>query len=99
MTGVLYVPLRYHGVERIPNKSQHTNLTLEKKSLPPFLTGFELATFRPRVPRSTSKYTGFREDYHLVSVVSPLLPLKDFFFPPALNAYSGHQLARTNSTL
>ena len=40
------------GVERTPNKSQHTKLTLEKKTLPPLLPGFELATFRSRV-RST----------------------------------------------
>ena len=39
-------------VERTPNKSQHTKLTLEKKILPPLLPGFELATFRSRVRRS-----------------------------------------------
>ena len=33
------------GVERAPNKSQHTELTLEKKIFPPLLPGFELATF------------------------------------------------------
>ena len=38
-------------VERTPNKSQHTKLTLEKKILPPLLPGFELATFRSRVRR------------------------------------------------
>ena len=43
------------GVEREPNKSQHTNLTLEKKILPPLLPVFELATFRSRVRRSTNK--------------------------------------------
>ena len=37
------------GVERTPNKSQHTKLTLEKKILSPLLPGFELATFRSRV--------------------------------------------------
>ena len=35
--GVFYVPLRQHGVERTPNKSQHTKLTPEKKILPPLL--------------------------------------------------------------
>ena len=44
------------GVERIPNKSQHTKLTLErekkKKTLSLLLPGFELATFRSRVRRS-----------------------------------------------
>ena len=39
-------------MERTPNKSQHTKLTLEKKILPPLLPGFELATFRSRVGRS-----------------------------------------------
>ena len=35
--------------------SQYTKLTLEKKILPPLLPGFELATFRPRVRRSTQR--------------------------------------------
>ena len=37
------------GVERTPNKCQHTKLTLEKKILPPLLLGFELTVFRSRV--------------------------------------------------
>ena len=38
--------------------------------------------------------------YHLVPVVFASSPsLQGFSFPPALNAYSGHQLARTNLTL
>ena len=41
-----------NGVERTPNKSQHTQLTMKKKILPPLLPGFELATFRSRVRRS-----------------------------------------------
>ena len=36
-------------------KSRHTKLTLEKKFLPPLLPGFEFATFRSRVRRSTNK--------------------------------------------
>ena len=40
------------GVERTPNKSHHTKLTLEKNVLPPLLPGFELATFRSRIRRS-----------------------------------------------
>ena len=36
-------------MERTPNKSQHTKLTVEKKILRPLLPGFELATFRSRV--------------------------------------------------
>ena len=34
------------------NKSQHRKSTLEKKILPPFQQGFELATFQSRVRRS-----------------------------------------------
>ena len=37
------------AVERTPNKSQLSKLTLEKKILPPLLRGFELATFRSRI--------------------------------------------------
>ena len=33
------------GVERTPSKSQYRKLTLEKKILPPFLPGMELAIF------------------------------------------------------
>ena len=36
------------GMERTPNKSQHTELTLEKKILLPLLPEIELATFRSR---------------------------------------------------
>ena len=42
-------------MERTPNESQHTKLTLDKKILPPFLPGFELATFRLWIRRSTNK--------------------------------------------
>ena len=48
------------GVERTPNKSQHTKLSQEKKILSPLLPGLEMATFRSRVRRSyqqaVSKY-------------------------------------------
>ena len=43
------------GIERTPNKSQHTKLTLRKKILPLLLPGFELAAFRSRVRRSANK--------------------------------------------
>ena len=43
------------GVERIPNMSQHTKLTLERKILPPPPPGFEPATFRSRVRRSNQR--------------------------------------------
>ena len=55
MTRVFYVPLRQHRVERILNKSLNRRLTLEEKILLPLLPGFELATFRSRVRRSTNK--------------------------------------------
>ena len=47
------------GLERTPNKSQHTNLTLEKKILPPLMQGFEFATLRLRVRLSTNAYTSY----------------------------------------
>ena len=40
------------GWNGYPNKSQHRKSTLEKKILPPFLQGFEPATFQSRVRRS-----------------------------------------------
>ena len=43
------------GVERTPNKSQHTKLILEKKILSPLLPGFDLATFRSRVRHSNQQ--------------------------------------------
>ena len=42
-------------MERTPNESHHTKLTLEKKILLPLLPGFELATFRSRVRRSNQQ--------------------------------------------
>ena len=53
--GLLLATAVTQGVERTPNKSQYTKLTLEKKILPPLLPGFELATFRSRIHRSTDK--------------------------------------------
>ena len=44
-------------MERTPNKSQHTKLTLEEKILPPLLLGFELAAFRSRAGRSYQRLT------------------------------------------
>ena len=42
-------------MERTPNKSQHSKLTLEKKILPLLLPGFELATYESRVRRSNQQ--------------------------------------------
>ena len=55
MTGIFTCHCGNTGVERTPNKSQHTKLTLEKKIVPPLLPGFELATFRSRVRRSNQQ--------------------------------------------
>ena len=46
------------GVERTPNKSQHTTLTLEKKILPPLLPEFVLTTFWSQVRCCTDKLSG-----------------------------------------
>ena len=54
------------GVERKPNKSQHTKLTLEKKFPPPLLPTFELATFRSRVRRSNQPAIPAMEMYSLL---------------------------------
>ena len=54
------------GVERTPNKSQHTKLTLEKKILPPLLPGFEHATFRSRVRRFTDKLSRLPPLWYLI---------------------------------
>ena len=43
------------GLERTPNKSQHTKLTLEMKILLRLLPEFETATFRSRVRLGTSR--------------------------------------------
>ena len=71
-------------MQRTPNNSQHTQLTLEKKILPPLLPGFELLTFRSRVGRSNQQaipalgdpvqrnYEG-RDDSHAVSLYYTIL--------------------------
>ena len=41
-------------MERTPNKSQHTKLTLEKKIFLPLPLGFKLATFQSKVWCSTN---------------------------------------------
>ena len=43
------------GLKRIPNKSQHRKLILQKKILLPLLLGMEFATLRPQVRSSTIK--------------------------------------------
>ena len=43
------------GVERTPNKSQHTKLPLEKKTVCPLLTEFKLATFDHKSVALTNK--------------------------------------------
>ena len=53
-TAVIQGGWGWGGVERLPNRLRVGKKPLEKKLLLPFLPGFELATFRPRVRRSTS---------------------------------------------
>ena len=62
-------------------KSQHTKLTLERKILPSFLPGFELATFRSWVRRSNQQlsYPGSRE-YCAVIVRSQSLCIGEYIF-------------------
>ena len=43
------------GVERAPNKSQHTKLTLENKVLQPLLPRYELATFQSPIQCSNQQ--------------------------------------------
>ena len=54
-SGLLRATVVTRGVDRTPNRSQHTKLTLEKKILPPLLPRFELATFRSRAWRSNQQ--------------------------------------------
>ena len=42
-------------MERTPDKSQHTKLTLKKKMFPLLQPGFKLTTFRSRVRRSNQQ--------------------------------------------
>ena len=48
------------------NKSQHRKSTLEKKILPPFLRGFELATFQSRVRRSNHWAIPYHTVWHFM---------------------------------
>ena len=51
------------GVEQAPEKSQHSRLTLEKKSLLPTLPGFELAIFPSQVWHSNQQAIPARRNY------------------------------------
>ena len=59
------------GVERTPNESQHTRLTLEKKILLPLLPGYELATFDQESGAFTNKPSRLISGYHLRYTPSP----------------------------
>ena len=93
--GLLRVAAVARGMERTPNKSQHTKLTPEKKILPPLLSRFELATFDyesgaltnklSRLPKkvTTSKYkTHKHRSVHLRTV--PVIP----YFKAGVGRYS-----------
>ena len=58
--GLLRAAAVTRGMVRTPNKSQHTKFTPEENILLPLLPGFELATFRSRVRRSTNTLTQTR---------------------------------------
>ena len=51
-------------MELTPNKSEHTNLTLEKKILLLLLPGFKLTTFWSRAQHSTNKLSHARKQLH-----------------------------------
>ena len=57
-------------VERAPNKSQHTKLTLEKKCFPPPPPGFELSTFRSLVRHSTDKLSWIPSELGAVACIN-----------------------------
>ena len=73
MTGVLTCHCGNTGLERKPIKSQHTELTLEKKILPPLLPGFQLAAFQSRVRRSYQQA--------ISTLLSQCMILRVFFCP------------------
>ena len=88
MTGSFTSHCGNTGMERTPNNSQHTNLTLEKKILPPLLPGFELATFRSRVQRQGFFANAQRKMYmsalHLKTILQThSAPLSDVWPPYA----------------
>ena len=64
----------------------HTKLTLEKKSLPPFLPGFELATFRSGARRSNQQ-----------AIPAPLFTCSDTL--NGLNCVNYHQWQHLESYL
>ena len=71
--GLLRATAVTRGMERTPNKSQHRKLTLEKKILPPFLPGFELATFRSQVRRSNQQAIPGVDIYHSYGFLADLV--------------------------
>ena len=78
-TGVFYVPMRLHRVERTPNKSQHRKFTPGQKILPPLLLRLELTTFRSRVRRFTNEIsrlpTELSSSSGVIRLLSGTLPL------------------------
>ena len=76
------------GVERTPNKSQQTKLTLEKKILLPLLPGFELATFRSRVRRSTNKLSRLYYSLHVHIIRTPYCMQTTIIILPLTSAYN-----------
>ena len=71
-------------LERTPNKNHHTKLTLERKILQPLLPGFELATFRSRVRRSTNRLSRHTQVEYLpwseISTLKALVHIRFYLY-------------------
>ena len=70
------------GVERTPNKSQHTKLSLEKKILPPLLPGLGFATFWSWVWRP----------YQQALPALSLVHIRGLYYVVCLHTYTHSQL-------
>ena len=66
------------GMEQTPNKSQHINLTLEKKILQPLLPGFELPTLRSQVQLLPTSYPSSPtvKDVYYMKTIGVRTPMK-----------------------
>ena len=81
-TVMFHPPVTTVARKRYRNKSQHRELTLEKKILPPLLQGFELATFQSRVRRSNHR--AIPAPQHLLLLFVRLLLLSLMLFVPLM---------------
>ena len=99
-TGVFYMPLQEHRVERTPNKSQHRKLTLEKKILLPCLLRQPCnllitspALYQQAIPLHNDKNNNSREekrfriDWHIYLYLSKSIQSTPRKWKPAINAH------------